>query len=86
MLGRSGPEAVGLGFILNGRGAMELVVASIALERGFIGREMFSVLVLMGVVTTMLAPVTFNAVLDEKRRRLYREKHRPATAAPPEEA
>ena len=42
--------------------------------------------VLMGVVTTMLAPVTFNAVLDEKRRRLYREKHRPATAAPSEEA
>ena len=86
LIGMSGREALGLGFILNGRGAMELVVASIALERGFIGREMFSVLVLMGVVTTMLAPVTFNAVLDEKRRRLYREKHRPATAAPSEEA
>lgn len=33
--GMSHREALGLGWILNGRGAMELVVASIAYERGF---------------------------------------------------
>ena len=38
---------------------MELVIASIAYERGFIGQDLFSVLVLMGVVTTMLTPFLF---------------------------
>lgn len=72
-IGMSNREALGLGFILNGRGAMELVVASIALERGFIGQGMFSVLVLMGVVTTLLAPISFNALVDSQRRDRYRE-------------
>lgn len=72
-IGMSKREAMGLGCILNGRGAMELVVASIALERGFIGHEMFSVLVLMGVVTTLLAPITFNALVSREQREQYRE-------------
>ncbi|MBP6627462.1 MAG: cation:proton antiporter, partial [Arenimonas sp.] len=72
-IGMSNREALGLGFILNGRGALELVVASIALERGFIGQGMFSVLVLMGVVTTLLAPISFNAIVDQKMRERYRE-------------
>lgn len=71
-IGMSSREALGLGLMLNGRGAMELVVASIALERGFIGHELFSVLVLMGVVTTLLTPVSFGFVVDEARRERYR--------------
>jgi Kef-type K+ transport system membrane component KefB len=59
LIGLSGPEAVGVGVILNGRGIMELVVASIAYERGFIGAGLFSTLVLMGVVTTMITPIMF---------------------------
>jgi Kef-type K+ transport system membrane component KefB len=55
----SQPESLGIGIILNGRGVMELVIASIAYERGFIGQDLFSVLVLMGVVTTMLTPFMF---------------------------
>ena len=72
-IGMSHREALGLGCILNGRGAMELVVASIALERGFIERDLFSVLVLMGVVTTLLAPASFNAVVTRQQRERYRE-------------
>jgi len=71
-IGMSNREALGLGCILNGRGAMELVVASIALERGFIGQGLFSVLVLMGVVTTLLAPVSFNSVVNRQMRDRYR--------------
>jgi Kef-type K+ transport system membrane component KefB len=52
-------EALGLGIILNGRGIMELVVAGIAYQRGFIGSGLFSTLVLMGVVTTLLTPILF---------------------------
>lgn len=52
-------EALGLGIILNGRGVMELVVASIAFKHGFIGQGLFSTLVLMGVVTTIMTPLLF---------------------------
>lgn len=65
-------EALALGCVLNGRGAMELVVASIAYERGFIGAELFSVLVLMGLVTTLLTPLAFNAVVPADSREAYR--------------
>lgn len=46
---------VGLG--LNGRGIMELVIANIALANGFIGPRLFSVLVLMAIVTTIVTPM-----------------------------
>lgn len=59
LIGLSKSDALGIGFILNGRGVMELVIASIAYERGFIDQDLFSVLVLMGVVTTMITPLMF---------------------------
>ncbi|HEY0906559.1 MAG TPA: cation:proton antiporter [Methylophilus sp.] len=59
LIGLPKSHALGIGFILNGRGVMELVIASIAYERGFIGQDLFSVLVLMGVVTTMITPFIF---------------------------
>jgi Kef-type K+ transport system membrane component KefB len=46
--------AIGVG--LNGRGLMELVIANIALANGFIGQDLFTVLVLMAVVTTFVTP------------------------------
>lgn len=55
----SNTTSLGIGIILNGRGIMELVVASIAYERNFIGQGLFSTLVLMGVVTTMITPLLF---------------------------
>lgn len=59
LIGLSKSDALGIGFILNGRGVMELVIASIAYERGFIGQDLFSVLVLMGVITTLITPLMF---------------------------
>ena len=73
MIGMSHREALALGCILNGRGAMELVVASIAYERGFIGAHLFSVLVLMGVATTLMTPIAFNALVTRAQRERYRE-------------
>lgn len=46
--------AVGIG--MNGRGAMELVVATIGLELGLIDATLFSILVFTGIVTTLLTP------------------------------
>jgi Kef-type K+ transport system membrane component KefB len=55
----SNTDSLGIGIILNGRGVMELVIASIAFEHGLIGGGLFSTLILMGVVTTMITPVLF---------------------------
>jgi Kef-type K+ transport system membrane component KefB len=57
LIGMSRVDSLGIGILLNGRGVMELVIASIAYERGFIGQGLFSTLVLMGVVTTMITPL-----------------------------
>ena len=59
LIGLRSTDALGIGIILNGRGVMELVIASIAYHRGFIGQGLFSVLVLMGVVTTVITPILF---------------------------
>lgn len=59
-------EALGIGIILNGRGIMELVVANIALQRGFIERETFSALVFMGVFTTVITPIAFKRLVMPK--------------------
>lgn len=60
-------DALGIGFILNARGVMELVIASIAFQHGFIGEGLFSTLVLMGVVTTMITPVLFRRFVQPHR-------------------
>lgn len=57
LLGLKNAEAMQIGVLLNGRGVMELVVASIGLERGLISPSLFSTLVLMGVVTTVITPL-----------------------------
>ncbi|MDE2510976.1 MAG: cation:proton antiporter [Elusimicrobia bacterium] len=56
-------ESWALGYGLNGRGIMELVIAEIALSNGFIGQEIFSILVLMGVVTTLVTPALLGRAL-----------------------
>lgn len=52
-------NALGIGIILNARGIMELVIASIAYQRGFIGKGLFSTLIIMGVITTLITPILF---------------------------
>ena len=56
MAGMGREESWALGIGLNGRGVMELVIANIGLANGFIGPQLFTILVLMAVVTTFLTP------------------------------
>lgn len=72
LLGMSHREAFGLGSVLNGRGVMELVVAGIAYQKGFIGSTTFSTLVLMGIVTTFLTPILFRQAYPPARLERYR--------------
>ncbi|MFY7810125.1 MAG: cation:proton antiporter [Flavobacterium sp.] len=46
-----------LGVGLNARGIMELVIANIAYKNGIINTEIFSILVIMGVLTTLTTPL-----------------------------
>lgn len=49
-------KSVALGFGLNARGIMELVIANIAFSAGLINVEIFSMLVIMGLLTTLVTP------------------------------
>ena len=50
-------KALTLGIGLNARGIMELVIANIAFREGLIGVQIFSILVIMGVFTTINTPM-----------------------------
>jgi len=56
LAGFSHEKSLTLGLGLNARGIMELVIANIALAKGFIDISMFSILVLMALLTTVLTP------------------------------
>jgi len=49
-------ESWTLGIGLNGRGVIEIVIANIALGNGFIGERLFTILVFMGIMTTLITP------------------------------
>ncbi len=49
-------QSLTLAYGLNARGIMELVIANIAFREGFINVEIFSMLVIMGLVTTLSTP------------------------------
>jgi Kef-type K+ transport system membrane component KefB len=50
-------ESLGVAAIMNARGVMEMVVASIAYRAGLVDQGLFSALLLVGIVTTMITPL-----------------------------
>ena len=70
--GMNNLESFTLGMGLNSRGIIELVIANIALKNGFIDVSVFSILVLMGIVTTVISPIVLKhsfAALDRRKVR-----------------
>ena len=57
LAGLSKNVSLTLGIGLNARGIMELVIANIAYKNGLISTEVFSILVIMGVLTTLTTPL-----------------------------
>ena len=49
-------EALGVAIIMNARGVMEMVVVSIAYREGLVDQELFSALLVVGIVTTVVTP------------------------------
>jgi Kef-type K+ transport system membrane component KefB len=68
LAGLNSSESMVMGLGMNGRGVMELVIADLALKRGFITADVFSTLVLMGMVTTMLTPWLLQKAFERNDR------------------
>ena len=67
--GEDHPTALGVGALMNARGLMELIVINIGLQRGVIGPALFSMLVLMAVITTLLASPLYQLSTRARARR-----------------
>lgn len=68
LAGEDNRTALGIGALMNSRGLMELIIINIGLQKGIIGPALFSMLVLMAVVTTMMATPLFELVYGRKAR------------------
>jgi Kef-type K+ transport system membrane component KefB len=58
IVGFSRELSLAIGFLMNGRGMVELVIASIGFAAGVIDMTLFSIAVAIGLITSILAPIT----------------------------
>lgn len=72
-------SALAYGAGLNARGAVEIIIASIGLSLGILSQTMFSIVVVMAVVTSLMAPVALRFTVsrvkldDDEQERLRLE-------------
>ncbi len=78
--GRDHWTALAYGAGLNARGAMEIIIATIGLQLGVLGQDMYSIIVLMAMATSIMAPTALRFVLkrvkpdEAETRRLQQEE------------
>jgi Kef-type K+ transport system membrane component KefB len=60
--GEAWREAVTIGVLMNARGLMELIILNIGLERGIITPTLFTIMVVMAIVTTLMTSPIFELV------------------------
>ncbi|MBT9546876.1 MAG: cation:proton antiporter [Candidatus Sericytochromatia bacterium] len=61
-------ESLAVGFGLNARGAMEIILGLLALESGLIKENMFVALVIMALLTSMLSGGMIRWILQQQRK------------------
>lgn len=71
LAGLSKRVSLTLGVGLNARGIMELVIANIAYRNGLINTEVFSILVIMGVLTTLTTPFLLKRSFKQLEEKTY---------------
>lgn len=67
--GEPNREAVAIGTLMNARGLMELIILNIGLERGIITPTLFTIMVIMAIVTTLMASPIFELVYGRTQQR-----------------
>lgn len=60
LLGEDNRTAFGIGSLMNARGLTELIILNVGLQHGLITPELFSIMVLMAIVTTLATTPLFN--------------------------
>jgi Kef-type K+ transport system membrane component KefB/nucleotide-binding universal stress UspA family protein len=75
-------EALSLGAGMNARGAIEIIVATIGLSLGVLTPEMYTIILMVAIVTSLMAPPLLRWTLqhipytDEERARIEAEERR----------
>jgi Kef-type K+ transport system membrane component KefB len=78
--GRDHWTALSFGAGLNARGAMEIIIATVGLSLGVLTQDMFSIIVVMAIATSLMAPFALRWVLrrveigEEEAARLKQEE------------
>lgn len=67
--GEDNRTALAIGALMNARGLMELIILNIGLQQGLIQPALFSVMVLMAIVTTLMASPLFEFVYGRSARK-----------------
>src|SRR5450755_3369791 len=60
-------ESLSIAVAMNARGAMELVVATIGLSLGILNQGMYSIIVMVAVITSFMAPVLLRLTMRRVR-------------------
>ena len=63
LTGQDNATAMGIGALMNARGLMELIIINIGRERGLISDQLFAMLVIMAIVTTLMASPIFDRLV-----------------------
>jgi Kef-type K+ transport system membrane component KefB/nucleotide-binding universal stress UspA family protein len=75
-------ESISIAVAMNARGAMELVVATVGLSLGILNQQMYSIVVMVAVTTSFMAPVLLRLTMrrvrmtDEEAKRMASEAAR----------
>lgn len=86
--GLTGLESLALATGLNARGSTEVIIASIGLSMGALSGPLYTMIVAMAVVTTMIMPPTLRAVLarvplrEDEAKRLEKEEAKETETVP----
>ncbi len=67
-------ESKTIGYLMNSRGMVELVIAVVGLETGLIDNSMFAIVVAIGFITTLLAPIMSRVSLRELKKQISEDK------------
>lgn len=67
--GEDNRTSMAIGALMNSRGLMELIIINIGLQRGIIQPALFSIMVAMAIVTTLMATPAFEWVYGRHARR-----------------
>lgn len=67
IVGFNSEISLAIGFLMNGRGMVELVIASIGFAAGVIDLTLFSIAVAIGLVTSIIAPITSRPLVSSAK-------------------